>query len=184
MGGKDEIRTGVALKMSDKAQNIHIGGACAYQLPPDPSCAGLARSLLSATMTSLGLPQQVTENGMLAVSELATNAYQHAADHGPAAAGVPELWIWARTFPAPQLIVSVFDRDGEVAPHTACAEPLDEHGRGLHLVASVTADWGVRSSRCRLGPRPVTGKSVWCALELPEAWPEARRIIAPQEAAH
>jgi hypothetical protein len=181
---RTEIRTGVALKMSDKARNIRIGGACAYQLPPDPRCAGLARSLLSATMASLGLPPGVTENGMLAVSELATNAYRHAVDHGQAKAGVPELWIWARTVPAPQLIVSVFDTDRDVVPDTACTDPLDEHGRGLHLVASVTADWGVRSSRCRLGLRPVTGKSVWCALELPESWPEAGRIIAPHEAAH
>lgn len=44
-----------------------------------------------------------------------------------------------RTVPAPQLVVSIFDCARPALPRTAGTGLLDEHGKGLDLVAAVTA---------------------------------------------
>lgn len=171
--------------MRGRASGIPFGGACVFQLPPDPQSAGLARTLLTSTMAELDLPSDLIEVGELAVSELATNAYEHAQAFDPyGLITPPELCVWARTSPARQLVISVFDVDRDHMPHSACTGLMDEHGRGLGIVASVSAAWGAHRSRCRLGPWPVSGKSVWFALPLHGAWPEPPRNIVPSDAAH
>jgi hypothetical protein len=136
-------------------------------------------------MTALGLPRTLIEDGELAVSELATNAYLHANHAGPAAVPVvaPELWVWVRTCPAPELVVSVFDGDRSALPRITSADPLDECGKGLGIVAAVSASWGTHPSRSRLGNPPVRGKATWFALSLPDPWPGTDRIIPPWIAA-
>lgn len=170
--------------MAGQAAAIPVGGVCAFQLPPDQSGAGLARSLLAGTMAGLNLAPELIETGKLAASELVTNSHQHAGSAGryePVTA--PEMWVWARTDPALQLVVSVFDADRHHMPHSRSADLMDEHGRGLGIVAAVSADWGAHLSRCRLAPWPVSGKSVWFALPLPGPWPPPSDI-RPSVAAH
>jgi hypothetical protein len=135
-------------------------------------------------MTALGLPRGLVEDGELAVSELATNAYQHAGGagrDGPVA--LPELWVWARAHPAAQLVMSVFDADRTAMPHVSGAGLLEEYGKGLGIVAAVSACWGCRRSRCRLGNRLVAGKAIWFALPLPGLWPAACTALGPSDAA-
>jgi hypothetical protein len=51
---------------------------------------------------------------------LATNALNHGLRAGPYDPVVPpELWIWRRITPAPQLVVAVFDALPEREEHTA-----------------------------------------------------------------
>ncbi|GLZ14003.1 hypothetical protein Acsp04_42380 [Actinomadura sp. NBRC 104425] len=95
----------------------------------------------------------------------------------------PELWIWARTVPAPQLVVSIFDCARHALPRTAGTGLLDEHGKGLDLVAAVTADWGTGPSRSRLSTQRTPGKTVWFALPLPFRWPGRHLRIHPGTAA-
>src|SRR5690606_40948107 len=81
---KKPVSYGGASKMVQIAQSGHIGvghaadiargGMCAWKLPADKSCASVARSLLSMTMTTLGLERDTSDDAVLAVSELATNA--------------------------------------------------------------------------------------------------------------
>lgn len=143
----------------------------------------MARSLLQRTMAGLGLGRDVIEDGKLAVSEAATNALRHArqpsADHAPVP---PELWVWARTVPAPQLVVSVFDHARTALPHASGAGLLDEYGKGLALLREFTADWGTAPSRSRLSERPLPGKTVWFALPLPATWPDRTLTVSPQTA--
>jgi hypothetical protein len=171
--------------MGGRPADITVGGACAFQLPYGPGCAGQARSLLGSAMSALGLPRELIDDGELAVSELATNAYQHAGrPAGPdRPVVVPELWVWARMCPAPQLVVSVFDADRTGLPRMGSAGPLEERGKGLGIVAAVSACWGCHPSRGRLGNRLVAGKATWCALPLPASWPDAGRLIEPSAAA-
>ncbi|MBX6765833.1 MAG: ATP-binding protein [Actinomadura rubrobrunea] len=166
--------------------NLVAGGACAWRLPADERAPAAARSLLGQVMDGLGLERGLIEDGQLAVSETVTNAFRHAkpepvtvdtADTGP------ELWIWARTVPAPQLVVSVFDTVRHAIPHTTGTELLDEHGKGLHLVAAVTAAWGTGPSRSRLSPQRTPGKTVWFALPLPFRWPGRHLQVHPGTAA-
>ncbi|WP_021591187.1 ATP-binding protein [Actinomadura welshii] len=156
---------------------IPAGEACAFQLPRDPSAASRARSLTAATMRQLGYATDPIEDAKLAVSELATNGFTHASS----TAALPELWIWARTCPTPQLVVSVFDAHRDTWPILRGADPLDEHGRGLSIVVALSADTGSHFTRSRL--TAATGKCVWFALPLPTPWPAIDRVVAPLSAA-
>src|SRR5690606_32119076 len=126
---------GEVSKMGQNVQSGHIsighafdisrGGMCAWRLPVDESCASVARSLLSMTMTTLGLERDTSDDAVLAVSELATNALTHSG-----AATAPELWVWARATPKPQLVISIFDACRSSWPTTTAGDLLDDHGRG------------------------------------------------------
>ena len=157
--------------------DIPAGGACVFQLPGDPSAASQARSLVSATMRQLRYVPDPIEDAKLAVSELATNTLAHASSTAR-----PELWIWARTHPAPQLVISVFDTDRHAWPTTSHADLLDDHGKGLAIVTAVAADTGANPTRSRLTAS--TGKRVWFTLALPTAWRTPHLAIAPLCAAN
>jgi anti-sigma regulatory factor (Ser/Thr protein kinase) len=80
--------------------DLAVGGVCAWQLPPDPSCAWLSRSLLRTAMASLSLSGELIDAAALAVSEQVTNALQHGLRAGPGDPVVPaELWVWGWTTP-------------------------------------------------------------------------------------
>lgn len=170
---------------NSRPPDLAAGGACAWQLPPDESGPAMARSLLAATMTALGLDHEVIEDGKLAVSETSTNALRHGRPKPhPSQVVPPELAIWARTVPAPQLVVSVFDSTRVELPRTSGAELLDDHGKGLDLLSAFTAEWGSHLTRSRLAIPGIRGKAVWFALPLPTSWPGQRPAIPPARAAH
>jgi hypothetical protein len=164
--------------------DLAAGGACAWRLPPGESGPALARSLLVRTLTALRLDSGTVQDGELAVSEVATNAFQHARPEpglGPLTA--PELWVYARTWPAPALVVSVFDAVAAKTPRPSGADLLAENGKGMDIIGAVTTAWGCRRSRSRLAVPYAHGKAVWFALPLPEQWPGRRFEIAPTTAA-
>ncbi|NVI91234.1 ATP-binding protein [Actinomadura sp. BRA 177] len=167
------------------AWGLVTGGLCAWRLPGDESRPATARRLVRQTMSELRLDRDVIEDGELAVSETATNALRHAGHaQGDRPPTIPELWIWARTVPSPQLIVSVFDGARTAAPHTSGAGLLDEHGKGLELVRQVTAAWGSTPTRSRVDTTSTLGKRVWFALPLPHDWPGLHYRVHPGTAAH
>lgn len=170
------------------------GGACVYRLPADATSAAMARSLLGGVMTALRLGEELIEAGVLAVSELSTNAYRHAPHPGRTESArcepdrserftLPELWAWVRTEPVPQLVVSVFDAGRDTVPRRGTGAPLDENGRGLAIVEAVASDWGSYLTRSRLAAVPVRGKVTWFTLPLPVRWHAIGRVIAPAVAA-
>ena len=166
------------------AWGLVTGGLCAWRLPGDESGPAAARRLVRQTMRELRLDRDVIEDGELAVSETATNALRHAScAQGNRPPPPPELWIWARIVPSPQLVVSVFD-GARTMPHTPGTELLDEHGKGLQLVRHVTADWGSGPTRSRVDTASVPGKTVWFALPLPRDWPGLQYRVPPGTAAH
>ncbi|WP_344896033.1 hypothetical protein [Actinomadura meridiana] len=145
-------------------------------MPEDERGPALARRLLHQTMDGLGLGRDVIEDGKLAVSEIATNALQHG---GPP----PELWVWARTVPAPQLVVSVFDGARKALPQPSNGDLLDDHGKGLGLVGEFTAGWGCDLTRSRVAEPAVSGKAVWFALPIPRVRPGRELRVHPATAA-
>lgn len=165
------------------AADIARGGMCAWRLPMDASCASAARSLVTVAVATLGLDGDGADNAILAASELATNALNHGlgADAGPSATA-PELWIWARVTPAPQLVVSVFDACRSAWPDTTPRDLLDEHGKGLSIVGMLADAWGAHPSRsfCTGGS---PGKAVWTAHHLPGPWPNPHTTAPPMLAA-
>ncbi|QKG20113.1 ATP-binding protein [Actinomadura verrucosospora] len=168
--------------LSGKPADILVGGACTFQLPPDPTCASRARSLLAATMRELHLPPGLIDDAKLAVSELATNALNHASSPWFRGMALPELWVWSRTHPASELVVSVFDAHRELWPVNTSTELLDDHGKGLAIVAALSSCTGAHWSRARFRTS-CEGKRVWFALGLSAPWPMADRIVPPAAAA-
>ena len=113
-------------------------------LPGQPRDAAAARAFLRGVLTGR-LPDETLDTAELLVSELVTNAIQHAGTeltvdiaHGPDV-----------------LRVAVTDGDPHLRP---ARRPADERGRGLTLIAALTQAWGVRDVP--------GGKQVWCLLTL------------------
>ncbi|MEU8800516.1 ATP-binding protein [Spirillospora sp. NPDC048819] len=156
---------------------------CAWRLPTDASCASVARSLLSIAMTTLGLDRDTADDAILAASELATNALHHGLNAGPETlTAPPELWVWARATPTPQLVLTVFDTCRTSWPDTTPRDLLDDHGRGIGIVGMLAEAWGAHPTRsiCTQG---VPGKAVWSAFPLSGPWPNARTTAPPMLAA-
>ncbi|MGP4026110.1 ATP-binding protein [Actinomadura sp. 3N407] len=165
------------------ATDIALGGMCAWRLPTDASCASIARSLLSIAMTTLGLDRDTADDAILAASELATNALHHGLNAGPETpTAPPELWVWARAIPTPQLVLTVFDACRSSWPDTTPRELLGDHGRGIGIVGKLAEAWGAHPTRS-ICTRGIPGKAVWCAFALPGPWPNARTTAPPMLAA-
>lgn len=96
-----------------------------------------------------------TDDVLLCVSELATNALVHGV---PPGRGFKLFLYWDGA--EGRLRVEIHDSgDGKVPEGTPPPDPTAEHGRGLLLVAALAAKWGV-------GER-TPGKIVWCEFTAP-----------------
>ncbi|MGI5164083.1 ATP-binding protein [Spirillospora sp. CA-253888] len=154
------------------------GGGCAvWGLPPDGTCAAVARSHVRAVMRALLVPEPLVSDAATMVSELATNVFVHALDGRPPPtmplAGLPELYMYRRGN-EPELVIKVYDS----APWRGAfpSEPLRpgwgaESGRGFEVVNALTAEhggrWGVHRSRSWLGAAPLSGKVSYFTLPVP-----------------
>ncbi|MGW3245290.1 SpoIIE family protein phosphatase [Streptomyces sp. NPDC001070] len=120
-----------------------------WELPPDATAAGQARTLAESQLAEWGLEDAafVTE---LIVSELVTNAYRYAG--GP---------ITLRLIRDSHLICEVSDTSS-TSPHLRRAQTTDEGGRGLFLVAQLSERWGTRYTR--------EGKTIWTEQPLHAAF--------------
>lgn len=115
------------------------------RLPPVGPSVPRARRYVREQLLS-AVPEDVVDAAELCVSELATNSVLHAATEF-----VVEL---ARSGDAVRLAVS--DRS-PVLPRTVPYGTTAATGRGLHLVARLSAHWGVQALTG-------TGKTVWCEV--------------------
>lgn len=133
--------------------------ACTWALPEDATGARRARSLLVAILNSFGALQDTIDEAELMVSELATNAFRHALEHGP-----HELWL-DLTGPG-SFRCAVFDT---LPVAVLGSDPMaaGDFGRGLSIVTELSRGrWGIRMARSRLRPA-ISGKAVWFAGDLP-----------------
>jgi Histidine kinase-like ATPase domain len=115
-------------------------------LPGHDTAAGMARESVRKALSAWELAH-LEETALVVVTELVTNALQHAR------ADSPELRVAAEHG---LLRIEVYDSDPR--PPGLC-EPLslDETGRGLFLVDALAHRWGFREC----GP----GKAVWAELD-------------------
>lgn len=141
-----------------------------WALPGGPGCAGHARRVLRDALARLGVPPAAISDAQLMVSELATNAHQHAGDHGP-----HELWLYLGGADAAdaepgeaaagsaEVRCAIFDAFAEAAL-PGYSWTSGDCGRGLSIVRELSCGrWGTRRTRSRLGPS-VRGKAVWFAV--------------------
>jgi hypothetical protein len=77
----------------------------------------------------------------------------------------------------------VFDTCRDTLPEPSTGDLLEENGRGLGIINTLTAAWGSRPTRSRLAAWPIPGKLVWFTVPLPCTWPRTRPTIDPAHAA-
>jgi anti-sigma regulatory factor (Ser/Thr protein kinase) len=121
-------------------------GVLELALPAEPSSAAAARHSLAAYCRDNGVPTQLTDDALLVISELVTNAVLHA--------GTPTL-VWAQ-YEGGTLTVAA--TDGETTLPALLAPDDDrEGGRGIAMIDLLGASWGLT--------RTGLGKVVWVTLE-------------------
>ncbi|MEU8591347.1 SpoIIE family protein phosphatase [Streptomyces sp. NPDC048664] len=121
----------------------------ALELLGGVEAAPRARAFASGVLTSWRFPTELHDLGVLAASELVANSLQH---------GIPPMKLRLRRTDR-RLIVEVTDGDDQL-PRRRRAEPADEAGRGIAIVATIASTWGSRRT-------PGGGKAVWCEFALP-----------------
>jgi hypothetical protein len=135
---------------------VWVGG-WTWPLPSGATSARQARALVRDTLTSLALPSETVLDAELMVSELATNAHQHASAYQP-----HELWLGPAE--EQQVFCAIFDGlRMNTLTGRATVENCD-FGRGLGIVAELSQGrWGMYHTCSRQGPS-VQGKAVWFAV--------------------
>jgi CheY-like chemotaxis protein len=118
------------------------------ELPYGLTSVAAARSFVTDQLRRWGL-EPILDDALLVASELATNAITHAGS---------SCRLTLSLSPS-SLRIDVFDA-GPGTPEPQQASATREHGRGLHLVAAVTAAWGLEAD-------PDGGKLVWAELARP-----------------
>ncbi len=131
-GGEEELFRNASLEL--------LGGI---------EAAPRARAFATGVLASWRFPVELRDLGVLAVSELVANSLQH---------GTPPMRLRLRRTDR-RLIVEVTDGDDHL-PRRRRADPADEAGRGIAIVATIASGWG---SRRTIGG----GKTVWCEFALP-----------------
>ncbi|MEV0279056.1 ATP-binding protein [Streptomyces sp. NPDC050610] len=123
--------------------------------PPDPVWVRTCRETIRTFTRTLKAPE-LTELAVLLTSESVTNAITACAGGGCAHA-ITLHGEWRREG---SLRIHVRDAaPGVPAVHSPAPDAV--HGRGMHLIATCAARWGI----CLDGPGP--GKSVWFQLDEP-----------------
>ncbi|MET9497173.1 SpoIIE family protein phosphatase [Streptomyces sp. NPDC006552] len=112
-----------------------------------------ARAFASGVLTSWRFATDLHDLGVLAASELVANSLQH---------GAPPMRLRLRRTDR-RLIIEVTDGDDHL-PRRRRAEPGDETGRGISIIATIASNWGSRRT-------PGGGKAVWCEFVLPTSTP-------------
>ncbi|MCC3766115.1 ATP-binding protein [Streptomyces sp. UNOC14_S4] len=123
---------------------------CTVELQALPPRIGQVRRIVSAQLRYWHLDPLI-DPAALGVTELLTNVHQHAEPDKRCTVEIDLV--------LDQLTVSVRDHDPRL-PRVGSADPASTHGRGLALVAAVSASWGVQE-------RHDGGKVVWFTLPVP-----------------
>jgi anti-sigma regulatory factor (Ser/Thr protein kinase) len=126
-----------------------------FQYPRHPRSVGRARSALLAEAHAWRVPDDIAETAVLLLSELMTNACQHA--RVP-----PGRDIAARALLRDHTLrVEVSDAGNTLpCPRGTPASPDDERGRGLALVMALADAWDSHPRAHGIG------KTVWFELKL------------------
>jgi hypothetical protein len=125
----------------------------------DAGALRAARAFTAATLHRWGVEER-SDDIVVVVSELLTNALRHAC---PAAPSWPRRPVRLGLLqPGPAVVCAVSDPSDQVP---VPREPglCDETGRGLHVVESLSDDWG-----CTIPTR--LGKVVWATFRTGPHW--------------
>ncbi len=140
-GPEDDIAVLLA-RVSNEARHTTT---TVWQIAPEERSVSQLRASVGRTLLDWSIPNPITHDIVLLVTELVTNAVLH---------GQPPIQLRLRRTAA-HIVVEV-DDSATFLPRKLRATPEDEHGRGLQLVSLLAHRWGTRPT--------ATGKSVWCVV--------------------
>ncbi|MBV9026458.1 MAG: ATP-binding protein [Streptomycetaceae bacterium] len=115
-----------------------------------PQTPAAARAFIRQAAAAWRLPRPQTQDLVQIVSELATNAVEHTHSQ--------TITVTAAVIPG-AAVVSVTDRGPHKPLAVPAADDRAEHGRGLHIVDTLSQTWG----HLHTG----TGTRVWARVALP-----------------
>ncbi|MGW0288132.1 ATP-binding SpoIIE family protein phosphatase [Streptomyces sp. NPDC003236] len=144
----DDVAVLVLQHPAHKGAESDLFRNAALELLGGVEAAPRARAFASGVLTSWRFPAELHDLGVLATSELVANSLQH---------GTPPMRLRLRRTDR-RLIIEVTDGDDHL-PRRRQAEPADESGRGIAIVATIASTWGSRRT-------PGGGKAVWCEFLL------------------
>ncbi|MFH9295300.1 SpoIIE family protein phosphatase [Streptomyces sp. NPDC017520] len=145
----DDVAVLVVQHPARTGANAELFHNAALDLLGGVEAAPRARAFATGVLTSWRFPVELRDLGVLATSELVANSLQH---------GTPPMRLGLRRTDR-RLIIEVTDGDDHL-PRRRQAEPADEAGRGISIIASIATSWGSRRT-------PGGGKAVWCEFALP-----------------
>ncbi|WP_103511783.1 SpoIIE family protein phosphatase [Streptomyces sp. SM13] len=146
----DDVAVLVVQHPARTGPNAELFHNAALDLLGGIEAAPRARAFATGVLTSWRFPVELRDLGVLATSELVANSLQH---------GTPPMRLGLRRTDR-RLIIEVTDGDDHL-PRRRQAEPADEAGRGISIIASIATSWGSRRT-------PDGGKAVWCEFALPQ----------------
>ncbi|MFB8140350.1 ATP-binding SpoIIE family protein phosphatase [Streptomyces parvus] len=146
----DDVAVLVVQHPARTGANAELFHNAALDLLGGIEAAPRARAFATGVLTSWRFPVELRDLGVLATSELVANSLQH---------GTPPMRLGLRRTDR-RLIIEVTDGDDHL-PRRRQAEPADEAGRGISIIASIATSWGSRRT-------PGGGKAVWCEFALPQ----------------
>ncbi len=114
-----------------------MSAAAVVLLPYTPSSVAVARRRLAADLATAGIYESAVGDAALVISELLSNAIRHAAPLPGSTVRV------AWTLNDDALRVAVSDAGGGPMPRVTQASPAAPGGRGLGIVETLSARWGV-----------------------------------------
>ncbi|MFI5805811.1 SpoIIE family protein phosphatase [Streptomyces sp. NPDC051561] len=146
----DDVAVLVVQHPARKGHDAELFHNAALELLGGIEAAPRARAFATGVLTSWRFPAELRDLGVLAASELVANSLQH---------GTPPMRLRLRRTDR-RLIIEVTDGDDHL-PRRRRADPGDEAGRGISIVATIASSWGSRRT-------PGGGKAVWCEFALPD----------------
>jgi anti-sigma regulatory factor (Ser/Thr protein kinase)/PAS domain-containing protein len=146
----DDVAVLVVQHPSRKGHDAELFHNAALDLLGGVEAAPRARAFATGVLSSWRFPTELRDLGVLAASELVANSLQH---------GTPPMRLRLRRTDR-RLIIEVTDGDDHL-PRRRRADPADEAGRGISIVATIASSWGSRRT-------PGGGKAVWCEFALPD----------------
>jgi anti-sigma regulatory factor (Ser/Thr protein kinase) len=138
------------------AQEEHrVPRAMQWSWPNNPKCVTLARNQLRKYL-GYWQAEELTEPGVLLLSELLTNSVRHAAS--PRGRDIETVFELTDSV----LRIEVSDASNRL-PVMHHPGESDECGRGLHLVVALSSRWGVAPRR--VNGEYSSGKTVWFEID-------------------
>jgi anti-sigma regulatory factor (Ser/Thr protein kinase) len=136
-------------------------GVLELALPADPSSAGAARHSLAGYCEELEVPDDLTDDALMAISELVTNAVLHA--------DTPTI-AWAE-YRAGSITLAVVDGSADL-PALLAPSQSREDGRGMAIIDELGATWGLIKTSL--------GKIVWVNIrQRVQPSPSGRIVTTP-----